>query len=294
MLKQPGDGTANLALLSWSHSGGFGGLSECELAGSSLPVKRTGHSLCHGSCAPERLDPKGRPLWGVGAAWGLMPHPVPGVAGGSPGCLGRCFAAPGPLPYPSIFSEDFLAAPATWDVLVPEVSRLLTPPTAGVAACPVIPRGLAASWIRDGSGATLRAKCVAQLLGSKSKGNRTAETQKFPQAISRWALPSVVVLRGQGTRRCPPGTGRCPGAALAGQRGPSRSSGGLTPAQLAGGGGGLRGCWRPWRGAGVGARGRQRAGLRRAWWAALVVAAAQAQGVGGAGFSAARTSFVSR
>lgn len=221
MLKQPGDGTANLAPRSWSHGGGFGGLSGCEPAGSSLPVKHIGHSLCHGSCAPERLDPQGRPLWGAEAARGLTPQPVPGVAGGSPGCLGCCFAAPGPLPYPSIFSEDFLAAPATWAVLVPEVSRLLTPPTAGVAACPVIPRDLAASWIRDGSGATLRAKCVAQLLGSKSKGNRTAETQeKFPQAIRAGRCPPSLCSEARardGVRRGP--------AAAPGLRSPGRGAG---------------------------------------------------------------------
>lgn len=68
-------------------------------------------------------------------------HPVLG-GGGSPGCLGCHFAAPGPHLCPWIFSENFLAAPAAWDKLVSEISRPFTPLTARVAMC----RGTHGAW----------------------------------------------------------------------------------------------------------------------------------------------------
>lgn len=169
------------------------------------------------------------------------------------------------LPYPSIFSEAFLAAPAARDMLVSEISLPFTLPTAGVAVYAVTPWGLAAGRIWDGSRVVLRAKCVEQLRGSKSKANRMAEAKKFPQAISQLgtALHRCALKPGHKTVSSA-GAGQCPGAALARQRGCLRPSAGLTPAQLAGGGGGLRCCWHPWRdgGAGIGACRRQRAGLR--------------------------------
>lgn len=122
-----------------------------ESAGSSLPGTLLGHSLCRSSRGRGRLDPAFAegPPWGAGTAPGADPHPVPGRPAALQ-AVGCCFAAPGPFPYPSIFSEDFLAAPAAWDVLVSEISRPFTPPTAGVVD-PVTPWGLTTGWIRGGA-----------------------------------------------------------------------------------------------------------------------------------------------
>lgn len=99
---------------------------------------------------------KGQMLWEAGAD----PHPVPGMPGGSPSCLWCCFPAPGPLPCPLVFPEDFRAAPAVW---VSESSCLFTPLTARVAPCPVILQGPAVSWIQNGCRLVLRAKCMASV-----------------------------------------------------------------------------------------------------------------------------------
>lgn len=183
MVKLPGDGTANLALLPWSRGGGFGGLSASESAGSLA-------AACRSSCGRERLDPEfaqGPAVLGSRDCPGAEPPSHAGVAGGSPGSLGCCFAAPGPFLCPSIFSQDFLVVPAARDVLVSEISRRTDCRGHRVLGDP---RGLAASRIWDGSRVVLRAKCVTQLLGSKSKGNWAAEAkEKFPQAVSGWALP---------------------------------------------------------------------------------------------------------
>lgn len=166
--------------------GGFAGLS-----GSSLPVNFLA-TVCLSSFGYEKLDPEmvQGPLWGSGTAQGPTSIQCWG-AGGSPGCLGCCFAAPGFHLCPWIFSEDFLAAPAAWDMLVSEISCLFTPPTARVAVC----RGTGQIW--DGFE-------VVQLLGSNSDGNGTAEVkEKFPLAVSRLGTAPPLCSE-PGTRWCSP------------------------------------------------------------------------------------------
>lgn len=254
MLKQPGGGTANLAPPPWSRGGAFGGLGRCESAGSSLPAKLLGRSLCHGSCGRERLDPgyvRG-PLWGAGTARGLTPHPVPGrlvVLQAVMGAASQLLA----LPYPLIFSEASLAVPAAWDVLVSQIGHPFAPPTAGVAAYPVTPRGLPLGRTRDGSRVVLRAKRVAQLLGSKSTGNRMAEAGAHDGVLCG-ERPGVVGASLLPVARCRGRTGAC-----------RQRQAGMSP--VGGAGGGCR--------AGVGRGrsghlcGRNERGFPPKWWSCL-------------------------
>lgn len=166
-----------MAQPTWLHRRGPVAVPLEGSAGASLPdPPRPRNFSAAVSCGHERLDPgfvRG-PLWGAGTARGLTPHPVPGrlvVLQAVTGAASQLLA----LPYPLIFSEASLAVPAVWDVLVSQTGHPFAPPTAGVAAYLVTPRGPRLGRTRDGSRVVLRAKRVAQLLGSKPTGNRTAE-----------------------------------------------------------------------------------------------------------------------